>query len=134
MAAPTTAARVKKTLANPEPSTHGSTLPTWALQQVVGYPGHTGRDANVAAKTARDPLRILSVSPQRRVRPLIGALLCAGPSSISARVRSHQLPGLKRVIFGHGGSQTLGRPVLHFRFILSHTSPEKSEARASARS
>ena len=55
MAAPTTAARVKKTLANPEPSTHGPTLPTCALQQVVGYLGYTGRDANVDAKAARDP-------------------------------------------------------------------------------
>jgi hypothetical protein len=33
----------------------GPTLPTWALQQVVGYPGYTGRDANVDAKAARDP-------------------------------------------------------------------------------
>ena len=50
MAAPTTAARMKKALANPEPSTHGPTLPTWALQQVGSYPGYTGRDANVVAK------------------------------------------------------------------------------------
>ena len=35
--------------------TQGPTLPTWALQQVVGYPGYTGRDANVDAKAARDP-------------------------------------------------------------------------------
>jgi hypothetical protein len=34
--------------------THGPTLPTWALQQVVGYVRHTGRDANVVAKAARD--------------------------------------------------------------------------------
>ena len=52
MAAPTIAARVKKTLANREPSTHG---PTWALQQVGSYPGYTGRDPNVVAKAARDP-------------------------------------------------------------------------------
>jgi len=53
MAAPTTAARVKKTLANPEPSTHGPTLPTWArLQQVVTYLRYIGREANVVAKAA----------------------------------------------------------------------------------
>ena len=33
----------------------GPTLPTWALQQVVGYLTCTGRDANVVAKAARDP-------------------------------------------------------------------------------
>jgi len=33
----------------------GPTLPTWALQQVVGYLRYTGRDANVVAKAARDP-------------------------------------------------------------------------------
>jgi len=38
--------------------THGPTLPTWALQQVVGYLGYTGRDANIAAKAARDPNRL----------------------------------------------------------------------------
>src|SRR5258708_15610324 len=31
------------------------TLPTWALQQVVGYLTYTGRDANVVAKAALDP-------------------------------------------------------------------------------
>jgi hypothetical protein len=43
MAAPTTAARVKNALANPEPSTHGPMLTIWALQQVgssLGYSGH----------------------------------------------------------------------------------------------
>ena len=55
MAAPTIAARVKKTLANREPSTHGPTLPTWALQQVGSYLGYTGRDPNLVAKAARDP-------------------------------------------------------------------------------
>jgi hypothetical protein len=33
----------------------GPTLPTWALQQVVGYLRYTGRDANLTAKAARDP-------------------------------------------------------------------------------
>jgi hypothetical protein len=27
------------------------------LQQVVGYPGHTGRDAKILAEAARDPTR-----------------------------------------------------------------------------
>ncbi len=58
MAAPTTAARVKKTLANPEPSTHGPTLPTWALHQVGSYQGYTGRPANVRL------LRTRRCSPQ----------------------------------------------------------------------
>jgi hypothetical protein len=35
----------------------GPKLPTWALQQVVGYLGYTGRDANVVAKAARNPMR-----------------------------------------------------------------------------
>jgi hypothetical protein len=30
----------------------GPTLTTWASQQVVGYLGYTGRDANVVAKAA----------------------------------------------------------------------------------
>src|SRR5262249_1567296 len=42
MAAPTTAAPVKKALANPEPSTHRPRLPTWTLQQGGGYLGYTG--------------------------------------------------------------------------------------------
>ena len=36
-------------------SESGPTLPTWALPQVVGYPGHTGRDTNVVAEAALDP-------------------------------------------------------------------------------
>jgi len=35
--------------------TQGPTLPTWALQQVVGYLTYSGRDANVVAKAALDP-------------------------------------------------------------------------------
>jgi len=35
----------------------GPTLPTWALQQVVGYLRYIGRDANAVAKAARDPKR-----------------------------------------------------------------------------
>jgi len=30
-------------------------LPTWALQQVGGYLGYTGRAADVVARAARDP-------------------------------------------------------------------------------
>jgi len=33
----------------------GPTLPTWGLQQVVGYLRYTGRDADVVAKAALDP-------------------------------------------------------------------------------
>ena len=65
MAAPTITARVKKTLANREPSTHG---PTWALQQVGSYPGYTGRDPNVVAKAARDPIL---TSARRRAKPIV---------------------------------------------------------------
>ena len=50
-----TAARVKKALANPEPSTHGPIRTTWALQQTVGYLGYTGRDADVVVTAALDP-------------------------------------------------------------------------------
>ena len=35
MAAPTNAANVKKALANSEPSTHGTKLPTWDLRPTV---------------------------------------------------------------------------------------------------
>ena len=33
----------------------GPTQPTWAVQQVVGYLGYTGRGAGVVAKAAFDP-------------------------------------------------------------------------------
>ena len=33
----------------------GPTLSTWALQQVGGYPGYTGRDANIVAQATLDP-------------------------------------------------------------------------------
>src|SRR5713101_512087 len=45
---------------------YGPTLPTWVLRQVVGYPGHTGRDANIAAVAALDPNRTLRSSGWRR--------------------------------------------------------------------
>jgi hypothetical protein len=35
----------------------GPTPTTWAVQQVVGYLGHTGSDANVVAEAALDPFR-----------------------------------------------------------------------------
>src|SRR5258707_586240 len=57
MAAPTSAARVKKPLANPEPSTHGPTLPSSAVQQVGSYLRCTGRSADVVGKAAFDPKR-----------------------------------------------------------------------------
>jgi hypothetical protein len=37
----------------------GPRLPTWALQQVGSYLGYTGRDVNVVAKAALDPIRTL---------------------------------------------------------------------------
>jgi hypothetical protein len=36
-------------------SLDGPALPTWALQQVGGLQGYTGRAANVVAKAALDP-------------------------------------------------------------------------------
>ena len=91
MAAPTNAARVKKTLANREPSTHGPTLPTWALQQVGSYPGYAGRDPNLVAKAARDPKRPLPglstacigsiavlASPAKIASPKVGATVQGG--------------------------------------------------------
>jgi hypothetical protein len=57
MAAPTTAAGVKKALANPEPSTHGPSLPTCAVQQVGGCLGYGGRGISVNEKAAHDPKR-----------------------------------------------------------------------------
>jgi hypothetical protein len=38
-------------------SADGPTPPTWAIQQVGGYLGYTGRRANVFAKAAHDPSR-----------------------------------------------------------------------------
>jgi len=35
----------------------GPILPTWALQQVGGYPGYTGRDANIVAEAVLNPTR-----------------------------------------------------------------------------
>ena len=39
MAAPTNAAYVKKALANSEPSTHGTKLPTWDVRPTVAIGG-----------------------------------------------------------------------------------------------
>ncbi len=39
----------------------GPRLPTWALQQVVSYPGYTGRDDNIVAKAACDPEETLPI-------------------------------------------------------------------------
>jgi len=38
-------------------SPYGPTLPTWALQQVVGYLGYTGHQIDVVVTAARDPLQ-----------------------------------------------------------------------------
>jgi len=35
--------------------TQGPTLPAWAVEQLGGYLGYTGRDANVVATAACDP-------------------------------------------------------------------------------
>src|SRR5215470_17169814 len=51
-------------------SEFGPTLPTWALQRVGGYPGHTGRDANVVATAALDPM---AVRPSGVSRPRASA-------------------------------------------------------------
>jgi len=40
----------------------GPTLPTWTLQQVVGYLGYTGRGANAVAKAALDPTQRVKVA------------------------------------------------------------------------
>jgi len=40
----------------------GPTPPTWALQQVSGYPGYTGRDANIVAQAARDLKRTFDMA------------------------------------------------------------------------
>jgi hypothetical protein len=36
-------------------SAYGPTLPTWAVQQVVGYLRYTGRDANIVAEAVLNP-------------------------------------------------------------------------------
>ena len=42
-----------KTASNRPTSGNGPTLPTFAVQQVVGYLGYTGRNGNAVVKTAR---------------------------------------------------------------------------------
>src|SRR6266849_8846670 len=66
MAAPTTAARVKKTLANPEPSTHGPTLPSWASAQNRSYQG----EATISGDGAR---RVNLTRNQPSARPAVTA-------------------------------------------------------------
>ena len=51
MVAPTTAARVKKTLANPEPSTHGPLRRFVAMPQYVWSWGQTGLVGDIAETT-----------------------------------------------------------------------------------
>jgi hypothetical protein len=46
----------------------GPTLPTWALQQVVSYLGYTGRDANVVAEAAFDPMQTFNRSSRCNLR------------------------------------------------------------------
>jgi hypothetical protein len=46
---------------------YGPTLPTFALQQVVGYLGYTGRAADVVATAACDP--------NQKFEPLAGRVL-----------------------------------------------------------
>jgi hypothetical protein len=70
MAAPTTAARVKTALANPEPSTHGPILPTLAVREVDSYPVYIGRDAGLDSNTfsrIRDALRGVRPSATFRI-------------------------------------------------------------------
>src|SRR5215472_14411509 len=43
--------------------TQGPTLPTSAAPQVVGYLGYCGRDANVVATAAHDPLQTCARAP-----------------------------------------------------------------------
>jgi len=43
--------------------TQGPTLPTWALQQVVGYLRYTGRHVDVVATAARDPYETFDLPP-----------------------------------------------------------------------
>jgi len=59
----------------------GPTLPTWALQQVVGYRGYSGRDANVVAEAALDPSRTASV--HRIMRGLPNGVACQEVVAIS---------------------------------------------------
>ncbi len=62
------------------------TLPTWALQQVVGYVRYSGHDVDVVATAALDPKRPSS------------AVLIFGPSSDGWRVRSAQRNSRRRTV------------------------------------
>src|SRR5882672_7136280 len=50
----------------------GPTLPTWAVQQVGGNQGYTGRGANVVAKAARDPKPTSGRFADRNLRLWLG--------------------------------------------------------------
>jgi hypothetical protein len=60
----------------------GPTLPTWALQQVVGYRGYSGRDANAVAEAALDPKETNSASACcNALTPLVHASDRRAPSN-----------------------------------------------------
>ena len=85
MAAPTTAARVNKALANPEPSTHGPTQPAWVLQQVGCSSQSTGRRLKSRGVTISFSLATWASRRGAIERSLIRERVMAG----LARARKH---------------------------------------------
>jgi hypothetical protein len=65
MAAPTTAARVKKTLANPEPSTHG---PQPKYMEMLYVSAHWGRPEDAARTVPLDHERPVLQIAQATIR------------------------------------------------------------------
>jgi hypothetical protein len=62
-------------------SESGPGLPTCVLQPVVGYPGYSGRDADIVADAARDPNRSSHtphLGPQRRLAALLESFRIGG--------------------------------------------------------
>src|SRR5260370_684233 len=72
----------------------GPTLPTFALQQIVGYLRYTGRDANVVAKAALDPDRTrgsirLRACDLHNLGPFL-PLVDHAPSDVREPARNHR--------------------------------------------
>src|SRR5882672_5239295 len=95
----------------------GPTLPTWALQQVVGYLGYTGRDANVVAEAALAPLPTCGVDSENEIYGGIAGLLRLDTSELDHLAPLLGFGGDELAEIGgrtweHRGAQ-VGKPRLH---------------------
>jgi hypothetical protein len=103
MAAPTTAAGVKKTLANPEPSTHGPNAKCPLLRAMSGFEGKT---ENLLARsishfgTSRT-LSLLASEPEAPVVPRLPLAKCLGFCiRLVASARETKASVVERILIG----------------------------------